>query len=251
MKKPRLYCPAKLEQLRQRCLAPVEAFYSEGEVTTTPDGPLIFQDNGANVLAVAHLDTVRHDRHFGVFRDDPDTLYNCQLDDRLGAWVALDELPHRGIAVDVLLTTGEEVCRSTAKHFQPGKEYNWVVGFDRGGSDVVTYQYEGADWLDALKYAGNTIGWGSYSDIAELDHLDVEAVNWGIGYHDNHSFKSHCSLSAMRRAVDRFAEFYAAYHGQRFDSPPDYECRQDDKEEWQRQEEEEWREHYKQISLGY
>ena len=242
MSKPRLRCPAKLDPLRQRCLAPIKAFFSEGQVTDTPDGPYVFQDNGANVLAVAHLDTVRHDRHFGVLRDNPDTLYNCQLDDRLGAWIALDELPRRGIVVDVLLTTGEECCRSTARHFQPGKEYNWLVGFDRAGSDVVTYQYEGGDWLDALEYAGNTVGWGSYSDIAELDHLEVQGVNWGVGYQDNHSFESHCSLSAMRRAVNRFAEFYAAYHGQRFDSPLVAEYAGKYTDDW-RTEKDGWREY--------
>ena len=219
MKKPRLYCPAKLEKLRQRCLAPIEAYFTEGQVTDTPDGPYVFQDNGANVLAVAHLDTVRQDRHFGVLRGKPDTLYNCQLDDRLGAWIALDELPRRGIAVDVLLTTGEEECRSTAAHFRPGKDYNWVVGFDRAGSDVVTYDYESREWLDALEFAGNDVGWGSYSDIAELGHLDIQGVNWGIGYHDNHGRKSHCFLSEMKQAVDRFAEFYADYHGDRFPTP--------------------------------
>ena len=203
---------------------------------------MIFQDNGASVLAVAHLDTVRQDRHFGVYRDSPDTLYNCQLDDRLGAWIALDELPQRGIAVDVLLTTGEESCRSTAKHFQPGKEYNWLIEFDRAGSDVVTYQYESREWLDALEYAGNDVGWGSYSDIAELDHLDVQGVNWGIGYQDNHSFKSRCSLRAMRQAVDRFAEFYTAYHDQQFPTPliPMYECVGGYANDWQT-EENEWR----------
>ncbi len=241
-KTPRLHCPAKYKQLRQRCLTPIEAFYTEGHVTNTPDGALIFQDNGANVLAVAHLDTVRHDRHFGVFRGDPDTLYNCQLDDRLGAWIALDVLPARGIAVDVLLTTGEECCNSTAKHFRPGKEYNWLVGFDRAGSDVVTYQYESGEWLDALEYAGNTIGWGSYSDIAELSHLEVEAVNWGIGYRDNHGFESSCSLSEMESAIDRFAEFYAAYNGQRFPTPltPDYESTGEYADDRQT---EEWREY--------
>jgi len=251
-KTPRLHCPAKLEQLRQRCLAPIRTFYSEGQVTDTPDGPYIFQDNGADVLAVAHLDTVRHDRHFGVYRDDPDTLFNCQLDDRLGVWVALDVLPQRGIAVDVLLTTGEESCRSTAKHFQPGKEYNWLVGFDRAGSDVVTYQFEGNEWLDALAFAGNTIGWGSYSDISEMDHLDVQGVNWGVGYHDNHGRKSRCSLREMRRAVDRFAAFYADYHGERFGTPSilEYESAEwgdygpDYRSEYDRtQEEEGWREY--------
>lgn len=251
-KTPRLHCPAKLERLRQRCLAPIESFFAEGHVTNTPDGSYIFQDNGASVLAVAHLDTVRHDRHFGIVKSNPDTLYNCQLDDRLGAWIALDELPRRGIAVDVLLTTGEECCRSTAKHFQPGKEYNWLVGFDRGGLDVVTYHYESREWLDALEYAGNDVGWGSYSDIAEMDHLDVQGVNWGIGYHDYHGQGAYCKIGELGRAVDRFVAFHAEYHGERFGTPSILELEEweergeysnDYGAEFDRTQEEEWREY--------
>ncbi len=47
-----------------------------------------------------------------------------------------------GINVDVLLTTGEEMGQSSAAYFDPGeKKYNWMFQFDRGGTDVVTYDY--------------------------------------------------------------------------------------------------------------
>lgn len=247
----RLCCPAKYKGLRARCLSPIAAYFAEGEVTNTPDGPYIYQDNGGDVLAVAHLDTVRHDRHFGIVKGQPDTIYNCQLDDRLGAWIALDVLPARGVKVDVLLTTGEESCRSTAKYFQPNKDYNWIVGFDRGGQDVVTYHYESREWLDALEYAGNDVGWGSYSDIYELDHLDVQGVNWGVGYYDYHGRKAHCKLGEMEQAVDRFVAFHAEYHGERFGTPSilEYESAEwddygpDYRSEYERTQEEEWREY--------
>ncbi len=212
----RLVCPPELQQLRNRCLAPIERFFSVGEVTHTRDGPLIFQDNGSDVLAVAHLDTVRQDRHFGVYREDRDTLFNCQLDDRLGAWIILDALPARDIVPDVLLTTGEESCRSTAAYFANRKQYNWIVEFDRMGTDVVTYQYTSCDWLDALHAAGNRIGYGSYSDIAELDHLETAAVNWGVGYHNNHAPDSYCSISELGDALERFVKFYKENYAIRY-----------------------------------
>lgn len=251
----KLRCPAKWRQLRARCLAPIRSYFAEGEKVDTPDGPYVFQDNGGDVLAVAHLDTVRQDRHFGIVKGKADRIYNCQLDDRLGAWIALDLLPAIGVKVDVLLTTGEEACRSTAKHFQPGKRYNWVAGFDRSGEDVVTYHYESREWLDALEFTGNNIGWGSYSDISELDHLDVQGVNWGIGYHDYHGRGAYCKLGEMTRAVDRFVAFHAEYHGERFGTPStleyesagwdDYGYGQEYRSEhdYDKTQEEEWREY--------
>jgi len=219
-RQPRLVCPPELQKLKSRCLSPVEAFFDEGEVTTTMDGPLIFKGRGSNVLAVAHLDTVRQDRHFGVYREDSDTLLNCQLDDRLGAWIILDAMPARGIILDVLLTTGEESCNSTAKHFATDKSYNWIVEFDRGGTDVVTYQYNDRSWKDALKSSGNHIGYGSYSDIAELEHLETSAVNWGIGYHNNHARDSYCSISELGDALERFERFHEENHAIRYGHIP-------------------------------
>ena len=220
VQKPRLVCPPEVQQLRTRCLAPVSAFFGVGELTHTSGGPLIFQDNDSDILAVAHLDTVRQDRHFGVYREDSDTLLNCQLDDRLGAWIILDALPARGIVLDILLTTGEELCNSTAKHFATNKRYNWIVEFDRSGTDVVTYQYTNQDWINALKASGNDIGYGSYSDIAELGHLGASAANWGVGYYNNHNLDSYCSISELGDTLKRFERFHKENYATRYDHVP-------------------------------
>jgi len=214
-KQPKLSCPPAWQQLKRRCLAPLEAYFQEGEVHDTPDGPYVFTDRGAPVLAVAHLDTVIRSSHFGAYPDD-EAIYCAQLDDRLGAHIALDLLPKLGVNVDVLLTDGEESCRSTAAHFTPTKDYNWMVEFDRGGADIVTYQYEGEKWLYALDGYGN-LGWGSYSDIASLDHLGVCGVNWGIGYYLHHTPGSYFVPSEMLEAVKRFAAFYCDYASVRFE----------------------------------
>jgi len=208
--------------LRARCLDGFRAFHAEGKVINTPDGPYIFRDNGAKVLAVAHLDSVQRTRHFGFSPNCPGRLYCGQLDDRLGAHVILDVLPKLGCNVDVLLTDGEESCRSTAAHFVPGKEYNWMVEFDRTGTDVVTYQYESRDWLEALEKSGNCVGWGSYSDIAMLDHLDVCGVNWGVGFYDYHFRAAYCEIGELLESVKRFAGFYHAFADTRFPHLEEY-----------------------------
>jgi hypothetical protein len=239
--KPRgkLYCPTDFQQLRKRCLASIRDFHSEGEVVNTPDGIYIYRDNGANVLAVAHLDVVQPEpRHFGHRKGESDVIYNCQLDDRLGAWIILDLLPSIGINVDVLLTTGEESCRSTAAHFCAEKDYNWLIEFDRAGTDVVMYDYETPELVELLCHFGNDVSWGSYSDISVLEHLGVAGFNWGTGYHDNHWRNSHFIVSECMEAIGRFIEFYEAHKSIEF---PYFPCEEKIvNESWLREEDKEW-----------
>ncbi len=219
-----IVCPKAYKKLRSRCLSSIESFSDEGVVTNTPNGPLIFRDNDSDILAVAHLDTVRQDRHFGFEKSKSDILYNCQLDDRLGAWIILDVLPEHDITVDVLLTTEEESCMSTAEYFTHNKQYNWLVEFDRAGTDVVTYKYRNTNWLNALRNEGNRIKFGSYSDICVLEHLEAQAVNWGIGSYDGHNRESWCSISELNKAIDRFVEFYKINHEIYFPHEPGRNC---------------------------
>ena len=192
----KLHCPQEFQQLRKRCLASIRDFYSEGDVINTPDGKYIYRDNGANILAVAHLDVVCFaPRHFGSPKGKANKIYSAQLDDRLGAYVILDVLPTMGVKVDTLLTTGEESCRSTGAYFQTDKPYNWMVEFDRAGQDVVLYDYWTLELKTLLKSLGNKVGVGSYSDIAAMEHLGIAGFNWGIGYYDHHFNDSFFKIS--------------------------------------------------------
>lgn len=168
-----------------------------------------FQDNGSDILAVAHLDTVQNDRSCTVTRTAAGLLA-CSggLDDRLGAYVILDMLPKLGIQCDILLTTDEEMGQSTGAEFEPHKQYNWMIQFDRGGTDVVMYQYETPERAALVEDAGARVGDGSYSDIADLDHLGCAGFNWGVGYQDYHSERSHAWLEDTFRMVARFVKFY-------------------------------------------
>ena len=178
-----------------------------GDSIKNPVGELYFQDNGANVLAVAHLDSVMVSKPYkkGSFVIAP------QLDDRLGAWVILNLLPQLNIKVDVLLTDCEEVAKSTAEHFEPDKQYNWMVEFDRHGSDIVMYQYEHTDYVNLLEKFGFKCGFGSFSDICTLDHLDIMGFNVGIGYYREHTKHCYADLAITKKQVLKFAEFWQEY----------------------------------------
>lgn len=171
-----------------------------------------FRDNGADILAVAHLDTVADAKSRQArFLETESGLvvFSRALDDRLGAYTILDMLPRLGITTDILLTVGEESACSTAEFFDPGeKEYKWVIEFDRGGRDVVMYQYDDDDTRALVKESGARVGEGSFSDIAYLEHLGVKCFNWGVGYQDYHSDRSHAFLDDTFEMVSYFLDFY-------------------------------------------
>lgn len=181
-----------------------------------PDNFYAFRDNGSDILAVAHLDTVSAPQartcNFVDTAAGP-VVFSRALDDRLGAYVIMDLLPRLGITCDILLTVGEESGMSTASFFQPpaGKEYNWVIEFDRGGTDVVMYEYEDDDLVELVESAGADVGVGSFSDICYLDHLGVKAFNWGVGYRDYHYARSHAFLDDTMGMVARFVEFHSLW----------------------------------------
>lgn len=170
-----------------------------------------YQDNGSDILAVAHLDSVQDDTRCTVV-DTAAGLLACSggLDDRLGAYVILEMLPRLGIVCDWLLTTDEEMGASTADSFDTDKLYNWVIQFDRGGTDVVMYQYETKDLVKLVGASGAQVGTGSYSDICCLDHLGCAGINWGVGYRDYHGPRAHAWLEDTFRMVARFAKFHRA-----------------------------------------
>lgn len=205
------------EELKRICEMPERDFPAAFDMEvvevpqSVPDDFYAFKDNGASILAVAHLDTVAHPgtRTCQVIETEGGlVVYSRALDDRLGAYVILDMLPKLGVEVDVLLTVGEESCNSTADFFDTEKEYNWVIEFDRGGTDVVMYQYDDPETRALVKASGARVGEGSFSDIAYLEHLGVKAFNWGVGYRDYHGPRSHAYLADTFDMVDHFLLFH-------------------------------------------
>lgn len=178
-----------------------------------PDDFYLYKDNGSKILAVAHLDTVGlHHQRTARFVDTEAGLvvFSRALDDRLGAYIILDLLPRLGVEVDWLLTVGEENGRSTAAYFEPpeGKEYNWMIEFDRGGTDVVLYQYDDAESRALVRASGAKPGDGIFSDISYLDHLEIKGFNWGVGYRDYHGPRAHAFLEDTFKMVGHFLNFH-------------------------------------------
>jgi hypothetical protein len=172
----------------------------------------IFKDNGADVLMVAHTDSVYppenlYDLNFNNKR----TIMCATLDDRLGVFTICEYLPSLlgDNVYDILLTDGEEKGRSTAMYFEPPRQYNWIVEFDRHGDDLVFYQYGGnTDAVRELKKSGFKIGIGSFSDIAELDHCDATAFNVGVGYYDEHSPMAYMVVDEYLSQIKHFVHFW-------------------------------------------
>lgn len=174
-----------------------------------------FADHGSDILFVAHLDTVvAHEQRLADFAETKaGPVIHCgSLDDRLGAYIGLELLPALGLTFDWLLTVGEESGQSTAEFFDPkGKEYKWVIEFDRKGTDVVMYQYDDTDTRKLVRECGAKTGHGSFSDIAELEHLGVKCFNWGAGYDGNyHSVKGYAYLEDTYLMVGNFIKFWWA-----------------------------------------
>lgn len=184
-----------------------------GKLTQTKFGDYTFVDNKKDVLFVAHCDTVREDRHFQEVNLSGDRLiYNSQLDDRLGVYTVLDLLPKLGIYGDILLTENEECGASTAQYFETDKQYNWIVEFDRRGTDVVDYEYQFHNLLD--KYW--QVGLGTYSDISDLEHLGCKAFNIGVGYYGEHTQRCYMDISEYIEQIAIFTKFYKDNYGKHY-----------------------------------
>jgi len=200
-----------MNMLQKICRADVNFFKQYGDVEITPSGPLIFQDNGADVLAIGHLDTVQKAHHFSITSLSHDKRIHCPtLDDRLGVFTLLHVLPKMNIVTDILLTTGEEKMQSSAQYFvpPPGKKYKWMFSFDRAETDCVLYDYFDWEMKTLLDRAGWKTGYGLYSDICELEHLRCKGFNFGVGYHDAHSLDAWASVNELLLNLKKFERFF-------------------------------------------
>ena len=185
---------------------------------------LWYTDNQADVLGIAHLDYVPQTKHFDSVRILPGNnriIYSGQLDNRLGVYTLLDVLTKFGCTYDVLLTSDEERCNSTARFFDTSKVYRWIFSFDRAGaSDVALYQYQDDQTSKAVQSVGLRPAQGSYSDIVELGHLGCNGFNWCNGLVDGHSPTAHVSESVYLSCIYKFLHFWDLYSGTHFPHKP-------------------------------
>ena len=215
---------AGVQRLGKRCQQSIEDLQREvGEPVKTKNGlSYSFKDNGADVLAVFHCDAV--DRDSSHFFQHGRYCWSSRLDDRAGAWMLLDVLPEIGCQFDILATDGEERGQSTAQFFVPphNRKYNWMVMFDRAGSDVVHYRYQESAWKTALNdsFTYSDVNHGSYSCICELGHLGACGVNVGVGYHGQHTLGSLLDLWETSYNLMRFVRFFSKHAKTHFPYAP-------------------------------
>lgn len=217
------------DALRRICLMHETTFgdaYQMERVQIDQPGPedyYFFRDHGSKILAVAHLDTVvADDKRRVAYYDTEDGLVvqsGC-LDDRLGAYIILDLLPKLGVQFDILLTVGEESGCSTAAGFTASKDYDWIIEFDRGGMDVVTYEYETPELVAMIEGVGATHSPGIFSDISYMEHVGVKAMNWGVAYHDYHGPNGYAYLDETFEMLGLFLDFHTLYAGVRMEHTP-------------------------------
>jgi hypothetical protein len=189
--------------------------------TSTKDAHL-FIDNGAKVLAVAHLDYIG-DLNWGEgVINGHRTVFSRALDDRLGVAILLEILPLLDPTIagkyDILLTDGEESGQSTAEYFKSEKKYNWIFEFDRAGADYVDYDYNCGAFDKALKKAGVKKGTGSFSDICSLEHLKAYAFNFGCGYRLQHNEWCNARTTVILKQCRKFISIFHKMKGQSFPS---------------------------------
>lgn len=181
----------------------------------------------AKILAVAHCDVVAN-RKAVSYNADRSAIISGALDDRLGVAILVDILPKLcpDFKFDVLLTTDEEKCNSTAQLFPakfPDTKYDWMFQFDRAGCDVVTYDYYNSSAEHHLTNAGWDIQYGSYSDICELGSLGIWGANFGCGYHSQHSDQCHAYYHDIVANILRFVAFASHAYGTQYVSKPRYD----------------------------
>lgn len=198
------------EALKRICVQTDFSDYADYYVVEGKDHRFYwYQDNGSDILAIAHLDSVHDDGTCRVVNSTSGlAAFSGALDDRLGAYVILELLPAMGIKCDWLLTTDEEKGQSTAELFTTEKKYNWMFSFDRGGTDVVSYTYETAELNAMIRDTGAATGIGSFSDICELEHLGCKGMNWGVGYRDYHGPHGYAFLHDTFGMVAKFIKFH-------------------------------------------
>ena len=207
------------DKMKEVFNADFDYFKKYGELVEVGGRRYIYKDNGANILAVAHLDNVNDNTHFhilkGFDKEYGDAILSTRVDDRLGAYIILEVLPKHGIKYDILLCDEEEVGKSTAELFKTDKQYNWGFEFDRRLDGVVTYMYGGhgnKDWDNLLEPYFKKVHVGSTSDISKLSHLGCKFMNIGVGYDREHDAFAHFFPALTNKQIGLFVNFYGHNH---------------------------------------
>lgn len=176
-----------------------------------PNRRHLFFGNKSRILAVCHLDTVQP-----LFAPEDVKITDRKiiapgLDDRLGAYV-LSKLAAWGMPCDLLMCDNEERGASTAEFFNTNKKYNWVVEFDRKGTDIVRYSIDNDPFETYVKDIGHGYTTGSFTDICKLNlNGNPFMFNMGVGYTKAHAKDSYALIDELHYNMVRFQMIWAKF----------------------------------------
>lgn len=151
------------------------------------------------VALVAHMDTVFdeppeswsifHDKESGVYWSP----YGLGADDRAGVF-GIITLINAGYRPTVILTLGEEVGGTGAKHFAYSipidPNIKFFIELDRQGrNDCVFYGCDNPNFTGFITNFGFKEEQGSFSDISFIcPAWGIAGVNLSVGYYNEHSY---------------------------------------------------------------
>ena len=199
-----------LDKLEQICLVD-DAWFETlgGDSHSTPGGGILRHiENGGSILGVAYIGTAGDEEPFFSKVEKTGQVWASGLRQRLGAHILLNELPARGIDVDVLLAGDDAAGMPLAEMFFTVMEYSWMFSFDLQGSGVCLYQYEDKELLKVL------LGCGfvnrddrEYAAVDDLWFLGIRGLNFGNGILGEGKY-AQALARITDRQLTRFARFY-------------------------------------------
>jgi len=180
----------------------------------------IYVKRGANILGVAHVDTVLDFKWADMitFPDGAKIIYSPSLDDRVGVWLLL-ELSHF-MQFDMVFTTDEEQGASTITDWQENnseKKYNWAFQFDRGYDDIALYDfyYNREFREDVSMTTGSGVDFGSYTCVSSLNKFC--GMNIGKVFEGAHTKDCRVKSTWIENAVLKFVKFYMKKRDEKYE----------------------------------
>ena len=177
-------------------------------------GSYIIAKGSIPVALVAHADTVFTKPPGEFFYDkeknvmwSPDGL---GADDRAGIY-SIMKIVSSGLRPHVIITTDEESgCLGAMKLVQkmqkhPFDDLKFLIELDRrGDNDSVYYECANDEFEQFINPFGFETAYGTLSDISALAPMwGIAAVNFSIGYRDEHSHEERLYVNSMFATIEK------------------------------------------------
>jgi len=195
----------------------LERKYGKDKVTATPS--FVYAFGEIPIALVAHADTVfklpPSIEHF-YYDSEKDVIWNPEgagADDRAGIFAIILLLKRFKFKPHVIITTGEESgCIGAGKliaHMPVFKEpLKFMIQLDRRNrNDAVYYDCDNLEFEKFITPFGFHTEWGTFTDISVLAPVwGVAAVNFSIGYEDEHHEIERLHVDWMYETIEKTAK---------------------------------------------